>query len=119
MSQPDKDGRLLSVKHPLSLEGFQHGLIGCPDVDLVELILDGIQNGVQLGSPDGVVDTDPYRCRNGQAVWGHEAELRATMQDEVHKVCKLGPLKPPPFDQFKCSPVSFVPKKDWQGVANS
>ncbi len=34
------------------------------------------------------------------------------MQDEVHKGCKLGPFKSPPFDQFKCSPASFVPKKD-------
>ncbi len=75
MSRPDKDGHLLSVKHPLSLEGFWRGLIGCPDVYLVEFVLDGIRNGVRLGSPEGAVDADPYRCRNGQAVRGHEAKL--------------------------------------------
>ncbi len=39
MSQLDKDGHQLSVKHPLSLEGFQHGLVGCPDAELVESLM--------------------------------------------------------------------------------
>ncbi len=34
------------------------------------------------------------------------------MQDEVAKGRKLGPFTAPPFEQFKCSPVSFVPKRD-------
>ncbi len=34
------------------------------------------------------------------------------MQDEVQKGRKLGPFSVPPSYQFKCSPVSFVPKKD-------
>ncbi len=41
-----------------------------------------------------------------------EAELQAVMQDEMAKGCKLGPFASPPFEQFKCSPVSFVPKRD-------
>ncbi len=34
------------------------------------------------------------------------------MRDEVAKGRKLGPFTAPPFEQFKCSPVSFVPKRD-------
>ncbi len=34
------------------------------------------------------------------------------MQDEVQKGQKLGPFGTPPFHQFRCSPVSFMPKKD-------
>ncbi len=61
----DKEGRRLSVKHPLSLEGFRHGLIDCPDMELVQFVLDGICDVVRLGSLDGAVDADPWRCRNG------------------------------------------------------
>ncbi len=38
------------------------------------------------------------------------------MQDEVAKGRKLGPFAAPPFEQFKCSPVSFVPKRDSTNV---
>ncbi len=34
------------------------------------------------------------------------------MQDEAAKGRKLGPFASPPFQQFKCSPISFVPKRD-------
>ncbi len=34
------------------------------------------------------------------------------MQDEVAKGYKLGPFTAPPFEQFKCSPISFMPKQD-------
>ncbi len=112
MSRPDKDGHLLTVKHPLSLEGFCTGLQNCPDAKLVQFVLDGIENGVQLGPLEGSVDSDPARCKDGHAVRGWEAELWAIMQDEVHKGQKLGPFGIPPFRQFRCSPVSFVPKKD-------
>ncbi len=43
---------------------------------------------------------------------GNQIELRAIMQDEVQKGRKLGPFSVPPIRQFRCSPVSFVPKKD-------
>ncbi len=58
------------------------------------------------------MDSDLSQCRNGHAVRGREAELRAIMQDEVQKGWKLGPFGAPPFCQFKCSPVSFMPKKE-------
>ncbi len=59
-----------------------------------------------------MVDSDPARCRNGRTVRGWEVDLRAIMQDEVQKGQKLGPFGMPPFHQFRCSPVSFVPKND-------
>ncbi len=65
LSRVDKEGQRLSVKHLLSLEGFCHGLIDCPDMELVQFVLDGIRDGVHLGSLDGAVDADPWRCRNG------------------------------------------------------
>ncbi len=65
LSRVDKEGRRLSVKHPLSLEGFRHGLTDCPDTELVRFVLDGIRDGVCLGSRNGAVDADPWRCRNG------------------------------------------------------
>ncbi len=49
LSRPDKDSHLLTVKHPLSLEGFQTGLQNCPDAELVQFVLDSIQNGMRLG----------------------------------------------------------------------
>ncbi len=52
----DKEGWHMSVKHPLSLEGFHHGLTDCPDTELVQFVLDGIHDGVRLGSLDGVVE---------------------------------------------------------------
>ncbi len=61
----DKEGRHLSVKCSLSLEGFRRGLADCPDMELVQFVLDGISDGVRLGSLDGVVDADPWRCTNG------------------------------------------------------
>ncbi len=61
----DKEGWRLSVKHPLSLKGFRHGLTDCPVMELVQFVLDGIHDGVCLGSLDGAVDADPWRCRNG------------------------------------------------------
>ncbi len=61
----DKEGQRLSVKHLLNLEGFRRGLTDCLDTELVQFILDGIRDGVHLGSLDGRVDTDPWRCTNG------------------------------------------------------
>ncbi len=58
------------------------------------------------------MDIDLSRCRNGHAVRGWETELQAIMQEEVQNDRKLGPFTVKPFHQFKCSPVSFVPKKD-------
>ncbi len=58
LSRVDKEGRCLSVKHPLSLEGFCHGLTDYPDTELVQFVLDGIHNGVRLGSLDGIVVTN-------------------------------------------------------------
>ncbi len=46
LSRRDKDGFLLSVKHPLSFGRLQYGLRDCPDADLVQFVLDGIQNGM-------------------------------------------------------------------------
>ncbi len=65
LSRVDKEGQHLSVKHLLSLEGFCHGLTDCPDTELVQFVLDGICDGVWLGSLDGAVDADPWRCKNG------------------------------------------------------
>ncbi len=65
MSRVDKEGRCLSVKHPLSLKGFRHSLTDWPDMELVQFVLEGIREGVHLGSLDGAVDADPWRCRNG------------------------------------------------------
>ncbi len=61
LSRLNKDGRLLTVKHPLSLEGSREGLADCPDLELVQFVLEGIQNGVCLGPSDGMVDADPWR----------------------------------------------------------
>ncbi len=41
-----------------------------------------------------------------------EAELQAVTQGKVAKGHKLGPFASLPFEQFKCSPISFVPKRD-------
>ncbi len=65
LSRVDKKGQRLSVKHPLSLEGFRHGLADCPDMELVQFVLDGIRDGVRLGSLGGIVDANPWRCTNG------------------------------------------------------
>ncbi len=70
LSRPDKDGHLLTVRHPLSLEGFWTGLRNCPDAELVQFVLDGIENGVQLGPLEGPVDNDLSQCRNGHSVRG-------------------------------------------------
>ncbi len=70
LSRSNTDGRQLSVKHPLSYKGFQRGLVDCPDKELAQFVLDGIHNGVRLGSLDGVVDANPHRCLNGWAVRG-------------------------------------------------
>ncbi len=59
LSRPDKDGHLLMVKHPLSFRSFWTGLQNCPDVELVQFVLDGIKNGVRLGPLEGSVDSDP------------------------------------------------------------
>ncbi len=61
----DKEGQHLSVKHPLSLEGFCRGLIDCLDTELVQVMLDGNRDGVHLGSLDGIVEADPWQCTNG------------------------------------------------------
>ncbi len=59
LSRPDKDGHLLMVKHPLSLEGFHTSLWNCPDAKLVQFVLDSIENGVRLGPLEGSVDSNP------------------------------------------------------------
>ncbi len=56
---------LAKPKHPLSLEGFRRGLGDCLDTELVQFMLDGIRDGVHLGSLDGIVDADPWWCTNG------------------------------------------------------
>ncbi len=112
LSRSDREGHLLTVRHPLSLEGFLCGMADCPDEDLVHFVLDGIWNGVHLGPLEGMVDTDPWRCKNEHTVKGRKMELRVMMREEVAKGRKLGPFVSPPFNQFKCSPVSFVPKWD-------
>ncbi len=70
LSRLDKDDCRLTVKYPLSLEGFREGLADCPDMELIQFVLDGIQNGVRLGPLDGTVDTDLWCCKNGLAVKG-------------------------------------------------
>ncbi len=55
LSQVGKEGRCLSVKHLLSLRGFRHSLTVCPDEDLVQFVLDGIREGMHLGSLDGIL----------------------------------------------------------------
>ncbi len=70
LSRSDTEGQWLLVKHLLSYEGFQHGLVDCPDKELVQFVLNGIRDGVQLGSLDGVVDANPYQCSNGWAIRG-------------------------------------------------
>ncbi len=112
LSRLGREGHWLMVWHPLSLEGFQCGLADCPDSELVQFMLEGIRDGVWLGSLEGTVDADPWHCKNGQAVRWREVELHAIMREEVAKGWKLGPFAFPPFAEFKCSPVSFVPKCD-------
>ncbi len=65
LSQVDKEGRRLLVYHPLSLEEFCCGLIDCLDIELVQFVLDGIRDGVRLGSLDGIVNADLWWCTNG------------------------------------------------------
>ncbi len=70
LSRSNIEGRQLSVKHPLSYEGFQHGLVDCPDKELVQFDLDGIRDDMWLGSLDGVVDANLHRCSNGWVARG-------------------------------------------------
>ncbi len=46
LSRPNREGYWLTVRHLLSLEGFQCGLVDCPDSELVQFVLEGIHDGV-------------------------------------------------------------------------
>ncbi len=75
LSRPDRDGHWLTVWHLLSFEGSQCSLADCPNSELVQFVLEGILDGVQLGSVEGTIDADPWHCKNGCVVQGCEAEL--------------------------------------------
>ncbi len=62
-------GERVSVQHPLSWEGFQLGLQGCPDAGMV---LQAIESGAALGAAKTLLSKDPFRCR-----YGHMSESKA------------------------------------------
>ncbi len=66
LSRETSGGELVSVQHPLSYEGFQLGLQGCPDKELVRFVLCAIKNGAALGTTTSLPSRDPFRSRNGR-----------------------------------------------------
>ncbi len=66
-------GEVVSVQHPLDLEGFRKGLHGCPDQELVQFVLHAIQHGLELGHSTELPARNPFQCRNG---WLSKAEAK-------------------------------------------
>ncbi len=65
LSRPNREGHQFMVRHPLSFEWFQCSLADCPDLELVQFMLEGICDGVWLGSLEGTIDADPCHCKIG------------------------------------------------------
>ncbi len=60
LSRETTAGELVPVQHPLSWEGFQLGLQGCPDRELAQFILHAIENGAALGTAKSLPSRDPF-----------------------------------------------------------
>ncbi len=99
-------GERVLVQQPLSWEGFQQGLQGSLDKELVLFVLHTIERGA-AGTAKNLLSKDPFRCRNSQmSQW----EVQVLQEEVAQGLCahhRIGPFPEPPFARFRCSPVSI------------
>ncbi len=91
----------MSVQHSLSWNGFQLGLQGCPNRELVEFILHAIENGAALGTAKNLPGRDPFKCRNGRMSEPEAQALHEEVAQGLWAQHKIGPFTEPPFAGFR------------------
>ena len=94
---------------PLNVKVFRKELINHPNKSFVEFILTGIQEGFKIGFEGG---NGAYHSNNMKSVALHPEVIRNYVEEEVEAGRVLGPFSVPPLDNFRCSPIGVVEKKE-------
>ncbi len=93
----------------LNLKRFEANLADHPDKELVNLIINGISQGVYIGykGPQRSIVSD-----NWPSSVNNYNKVSEAIQAHIVKGRVAGPWAHPPFDNFVSSPLGAVPKKN-------
>ena len=96
----------------LRCSNCEHELCLCPDKAWVTWLLDGIHNGVSIGS------VAPLKSRNLSSAHAHPDVVDTELVKEIVAGQIIGPFEEPPFHILHTSRIGVIPKKNgkWRGI---
>lgn len=110
---PHKTIHTDSIKSPLNLDAWAHGLLDHPNPTFAASLLNGIVHGVDIGY------TGPNTLRvhtNWPSVEEHRAQVEAIISQDIEQGRVLGPFSAPPTDHFVGNPMGAIKKRSTDKV---
>ena len=88
---------------------LEQELTGYPDMNMVDHLLSGFKQGFRIGYKG--LDF-PLITKNLPSATENPEQVTAAIIKELERDHTAGPFTHPPFENFRCSPLGAVPKKD-------
>ena len=86
-----------------------------------KIVADQLSHGFKFGfSLNYLGPLGPVSCKNMASALDHKDQLLAKINKEIHLGRIMGPFIVPSFQNFHCSPIGLVPKKQggWRLITN-
>ena len=80
-----------------------------PDQSLVDYVTNGLKHGFSTGFRGALPRSASSNLKSSSE---HSADVSKAIRTEVSRGHTAGPFNTPPLDDFHCSPLGAVPKKD-------
>ena len=94
---------------PVNVITLEQELTGYPDMNMVDYLLSGFKQGFRIGY-EGL--DFPLITKNLPSATDNPEQVTAAIIKELERSHTAGPFTQPPFENFRCSPLGAVPKKD-------
>ena len=94
---------------PVNVITLEQELTGYPDMNMVDYSLSGFKQGFRKGY-EGL--NFPLITKNLPSARDNPEQVTAAIIKELERGHTAGPFTHPPFENFQCSPLGAVPKKD-------
>ena len=94
---------------PVNVITLEEELTGYPDLNIVNYLLSGFKQGFRIGC-EGL--DFPLITKNLPSARDNPDQVTAAITKELERGHTAGSFIHPPFENFRCSPLGAVPKKD-------
>ena len=94
---------------PVNVITLEQELTGYPDMNMVDYLLSGFKQGVRIRYEGRDF---PLITKRLPSARDNPEQVTAAIIKELERGHTAGPFTHPPFQNFRCSPLGAVPKKD-------